>query len=135
MPRPKQRTGALRDRVLAVAVETLARDGIAGFTTRSVARGANTSTPAVYELFGDKAGLVRGVFFEGFRLLRRHRARAGRAERGAIRRRDRVAARPVARLGRSPVGARAVGRARWLAAATAAPPPGYFFSRWVTRPL
>ena len=46
-------------------------DGIAGFTTRRVAQEAETSTPAVYELFGDKAGLVREVFFEGFRLLRR----------------------------------------------------------------
>ncbi|HMG24389.1 MAG TPA: TetR/AcrR family transcriptional regulator [Kofleriaceae bacterium] len=72
MPRAKQRTPALRDRVLQVAVELLARAGIAGFTTREVARGAATSTPAVYELFGDKAGLVRGVFFEGFRLLRRY---------------------------------------------------------------
>lgn len=72
MPRPKQRTDALRDHVLQVAIELLAREGLAGFTTRSVARGAKTSTPAVYELFGDKAGLVRGVFFEGFRLLRRH---------------------------------------------------------------
>lgn len=50
----------------------LAREGVAGFTTRKVAEGANTSTPAVYELFGDKAGLVRDVFFEGFRLLRHH---------------------------------------------------------------
>lgn len=72
MPRPKQRTDALRDHVLEVAIEILARDGLARFTTRSVARAANTSTPAVYELFGDKAGLVRGVFFEGFRLLRRY---------------------------------------------------------------
>ena len=40
-----------------------------GFTTRRVAEQASTSTPAVYELFGDKAGLVREVFFEGFRLL------------------------------------------------------------------
>jgi AcrR family transcriptional regulator len=72
MPRPKQRTEALRDHVLQVAIDTLSRDGIAGFTTRSVARGARTSTPAVYELFGDKAGLVRSVFFEGFRLLRRY---------------------------------------------------------------
>ncbi|HEU4733039.1 MAG TPA: TetR/AcrR family transcriptional regulator [Kofleriaceae bacterium] len=71
MPRPKQRTRALRDQVLHVAVEMLAREGLAGFTTRKVARGAGTSTPAVYELFGDKAGLVRSVFFEGFRLLRR----------------------------------------------------------------
>jgi AcrR family transcriptional regulator len=72
MPRPKQRTEALRDHVLAVAIEVLARDGLARFTTRSVAHAAKTSTPAVYELFGDKAGLVRGVFFEGFRLLRRY---------------------------------------------------------------
>ena len=72
MPRAKQRTPALRDRVLQVAVELIGRAGIAGFTTREVARGAATSTPAVYELFGDKAGLVRGVFFEGFRLLRRY---------------------------------------------------------------
>ena len=49
----------------------LALEGVAGFTTRRVAQEAETSTPAVYELFGDKAGLVREVFFEGFRLLRR----------------------------------------------------------------
>jgi AcrR family transcriptional regulator len=71
VPRPKQRTPALRDRVLNVAVATLAGQGVAGFTTRKVAEGAATSIPAVYELFGDKAGLVREVFFEGFRKLRR----------------------------------------------------------------
>ena len=71
MPRPKQRTQQLSDHVLQVAVVTLAADGVAGFTTRRVARQAQTSTPAVYELFGDKAGLVREVFFEGFRQLRR----------------------------------------------------------------
>ena len=70
MPRPKQRTPELRDHVLCTAVALLAREGITGFTARSVARAADTSTPAVYELFGDKAGLLREVFFEGFRLLR-----------------------------------------------------------------
>jgi AcrR family transcriptional regulator len=70
VPRAKQRTRELRDHVLDVAVATLASEGIAGFTTRRVAREARTSTPAVYELFGDKGGLVREVFFEGFRLLR-----------------------------------------------------------------
>jgi AcrR family transcriptional regulator len=70
MPRPKQRTPALRERVLRAAVETLAGDGIAGFTARRVAQDAATSVPAVYELFGDKAGLVREVYFEGFRQLR-----------------------------------------------------------------
>lgn len=71
MPRTKQRTPELRDHVLHVAVATLAHEGVAGFTTRRVAHGAATSVPAVYELFGDKAGLVREVCFEGFRLLRR----------------------------------------------------------------
>jgi AcrR family transcriptional regulator len=70
MPRAKQRTPELRDRVLLHAVDLLARDGVAGFTARRIAREAATSIPAVYELFGDKAGLLREVFFEGFRLLR-----------------------------------------------------------------
>ena len=55
----------------------LARQGVAAFTTRRVAEEAATSPPAVYELFGDKAGLVREVFFEGFRLLRRRFDRLG----------------------------------------------------------
>ncbi len=70
MPRPKQRTDELREHVLETALGWLAREGAAGFTTRSVAREAGTSTPAVYELFGDKGGLLREVYFEGFRRLR-----------------------------------------------------------------
>ncbi len=69
MPRAKQRTPALRDRVLHVAMTALEEDGVAGFTARRVAERAATSVPAVYELFGDKGGLVREVFFEGFRRL------------------------------------------------------------------
>jgi AcrR family transcriptional regulator len=79
VPRAKQRTPELRERVLQAAVATLAREGVAGFTTRRVAEDADTSTPAVYELFGDKAGLVREVFFEGFRVLR---TRLGEVEPG-----------------------------------------------------
>jgi len=71
MPRPKQRTPELRDRVLQVAVSTLNQDGLSGFTTRRVAEQAGTSVPAVYELFQDKSGLLRSVFFEGFRMLGR----------------------------------------------------------------
>ena len=71
MPRPKQRTPELRDRVLQVAVSTLNQDGLSGFTTRRVAEQAGTSVPAVYELFQDKSGLLRAVFFEGFRMLSR----------------------------------------------------------------
>jgi AcrR family transcriptional regulator len=69
MPRVKQRTPELRDRVLEVAVAVLTEHGVSGFTTRRVAELAGTSVPAVYELFDDKAGLVRQVFFEGFRRL------------------------------------------------------------------
>ena len=47
----------------------LAEEGVAGLTTRTVARRANASVPAIYEVFGDKAGLIREVFIEGFRLL------------------------------------------------------------------
>jgi AcrR family transcriptional regulator len=69
VPRAKQRTGQLHDHIVQVAVAMLAVDGVGGLTTRKVAEQARTSPPAVYELFGDKAGLVREVFFEGFRLL------------------------------------------------------------------
>lgn len=71
MPRTKQRTPALRERVVEVALDLLEREGAGGLTTRVLARASDTSTPAVYELFGDKSGLVRELFFEGFRLLLR----------------------------------------------------------------
>jgi AcrR family transcriptional regulator len=66
VPRPKERTPELRDHVLSVALDLLAKEDIAGFTTRAVARAAGTSPPAVYEL---KGGLVREIFYEGFRRL------------------------------------------------------------------
>src|SRR5215475_611250 len=69
MPRVKQRTNALHERGLASALAVLAEEGVAGLTTRTVARRAAASVPAIYEVFGDKAGLIREVFFEGFRML------------------------------------------------------------------
>lgn len=80
MPRAKLRTPELRDHVLSIAVELLARDGVAGFTARRIATEAETSTPAIYELFGDKSGLVREIFFDGFRLLRRQLDTAAESE-------------------------------------------------------
>ena len=50
-------------------MDTLVAEGVTSFTTRRVAQAARTSTPAVYELFGDKAGLVREMFFQAFRQL------------------------------------------------------------------
>jgi AcrR family transcriptional regulator len=69
VPRVKQRTPELRDRVVDVAVSTLCEGGMSGLTTRRVAERAGTSVPAVYELFSDKDGLLRAVFIEGFRRL------------------------------------------------------------------
>jgi AcrR family transcriptional regulator len=65
----KQRTDTLRERGVASALAVLAEDGVTGLTTRTVARRADASVPAIYEVFGDKAGLIREVFFEGFRML------------------------------------------------------------------
>jgi AcrR family transcriptional regulator len=65
----KQRTDALRERGVASALAVLAEEGAAGLTTRTVARRAEASVPAIYEVFGDKAGLIREVFFQGFRML------------------------------------------------------------------
>ncbi len=69
MPRTKQRTPALRDRILAAAMDLLAEEGAAGLTARSLAARAETSAPALYELFGDKSGVIRELYFEGFRRL------------------------------------------------------------------
>jgi AcrR family transcriptional regulator len=69
LARVKQRTPELRDRILHVALAVLAREGAEGLTARRVAHDAGTSIPAVYELFGDKAGLIRAIFFDGFRRL------------------------------------------------------------------
>ncbi|MEV0151440.1 MULTISPECIES: TetR/AcrR family transcriptional regulator, partial [unclassified Nonomuraea] len=47
----------------------LAAEGPEALTTRRVARQAGVSTTAVYQLFGDKAGLVREMFLAGFQRL------------------------------------------------------------------
>lgn len=59
---------------MEAALGVLAEDGPGGLTTREVAARASTSPPAIYELFGDKSGLVRALFFEGFRRLEAHYA-------------------------------------------------------------
>ena len=66
MPPQKQRTAALRTRIRAEALSLLERSGPVGFRARAVATAADTSTAAVYELFGDKAGLIRSLYDEGF---------------------------------------------------------------------
>jgi len=69
MPKAKQRTPELRERVLASALRILAADGVSALTARRLAQDARTSPAAIYELFGDKAGVVRALFFAGFEQL------------------------------------------------------------------
>jgi AcrR family transcriptional regulator len=66
MPRSKQRTPELKEQLLRSAIARLEADGLAGITIRRVAADARTSAPALYELFGDRAGLVGAIFDEGF---------------------------------------------------------------------
>lgn len=69
MPRPKLRTDELRGSILEVALELLEDQGAAACTIRRIAKLAKTSPPALYELFGDKGGLLQAMYVEGFRRL------------------------------------------------------------------
>ncbi len=55
-----------RDRIIAAAVDLLARGGREALTTRAVAAAAGVQAPAIYRLFGDKRGLVDAVAEHGF---------------------------------------------------------------------
>lgn len=69
MARPKTRNDEVQAQLLASALDLLNEGGPAAIRARKVADAAGTSTGALYELFGDKAGLVRALFAEGFSLL------------------------------------------------------------------
>lgn len=69
MPRPKLHDDTLRDRLLEVAGRIVAEEGAAALSVRRVAADADTSTTAIYSLFGGKGELVREVWLEGFRRL------------------------------------------------------------------
>ena len=69
IPRTKQRTPELRARVLDAATRIVTTHGAGGLTARRLADAAGTSPAAVYELFGDKRGVVRALFFAGFARL------------------------------------------------------------------
>jgi AcrR family transcriptional regulator len=67
MPRPKVHDDALRGRLLEQAVRTLSEHGVDALSLRKLAAQAETSTTAVYSLFGGKPGLLNSVFDEAFR--------------------------------------------------------------------
>jgi AcrR family transcriptional regulator len=71
VPRPRTHDQHLRVRLIDEAGRLLSAEGPAALTTRRLAERADTSASAVYSLFGDKAGLVREMFGEGFHRLAR----------------------------------------------------------------
>ena len=70
MARPLVHNDSLRQDLLAVAADLIDRDGPARVTLRDVASAANTSTSAVYSLFGGKSQLLTAVVDDGFRSFR-----------------------------------------------------------------
>jgi AcrR family transcriptional regulator len=70
MARPRKRDyDSLRRELIDAGGRLLADEGPSALSTRRVAQATGTSTTAVYSLFGDKAGLVREMFLEGFERL------------------------------------------------------------------
>jgi AcrR family transcriptional regulator len=76
--RPRTHDENLRLRLLDEGARLLASEGPAALTTRGLAERAQTSSSAVYTLFGDKSGLVGAMFVEGFRRLARRFAEVQR---------------------------------------------------------
>ncbi|ROZ88649.1 TetR/AcrR family transcriptional regulator [Gordonia sp. OPL2] len=64
--RPKVHTDELSERLLEEAVHIVGERGVSALSVRDVARAAGTSTSAVYSLFGNKEGLIRGVLVAAF---------------------------------------------------------------------
>lgn len=67
VPRPKTHDDALRVRLLDRAGELLSSEGPSALSLRRLAADVNTSTTAVYSLFGGKPALLDALYDEGFR--------------------------------------------------------------------
>ncbi|AEA27424.1 MULTISPECIES: TetR/AcrR family transcriptional regulator [Pseudonocardia] len=72
MPRPKVHDEALRARLLEQAGQTLSTQGLGALSLRRLAADAETSTTAVYSLFGGKPALLSALVDEAFRRLAMH---------------------------------------------------------------
>ncbi|TVU62877.1 TetR/AcrR family transcriptional regulator [Paenarthrobacter nitroguajacolicus] len=67
MARPIVHDQHVQQRLLAVTAELVDREGPARVTLRDVAAAADTSTTAIYSLFGGKAQLLTAAVDHGFR--------------------------------------------------------------------
>ncbi|GAA4926203.1 TetR/AcrR family transcriptional regulator [Nesterenkonia rhizosphaerae] len=67
MARPRTHDSSVRLRLIEAASEQLASGGPGAVSLRSAAAAAQTTTAAVYSLFGDRESLIQAVIDEGFR--------------------------------------------------------------------
>lgn len=74
MPRPRTHDESVRRRLLDVASQSIADTGTAGLSLRAVAAQAETTTAAVYTLFGNRDALIDAVVEEGFARFAAHLA-------------------------------------------------------------
>lgn len=74
MARPRVRTDQTKQALVEAALCILQSDGPASLSARRVADAAGSSTGALYEFFGDKAGLVRVLFSESLTMLDQRQA-------------------------------------------------------------
>jgi len=85
MARPVIHDQHVQQRLLAVTAELVDREGPARVTLRDVASAADTSTTAIYSLFGGKAQLLTAAVDDGFRSFgesQRKAAKGGLVELG-----------------------------------------------------
>jgi AcrR family transcriptional regulator len=72
MGRPREHGAETRAALLKTAAALVTSEGVDAVTVRRVATESGTTTRAVYSLFGDKEGLLRGLFKEITDSMRRH---------------------------------------------------------------
>ncbi|MCP1412466.1 TetR-like C-terminal domain-containing protein [Paenarthrobacter sp. A20] len=78
MARPIVHDQHVQQRLLAVTAELVDREGPARVTLRDVAAAADTSTSAIYSLFGGKAQLLTAAVDDGFRSFGESQRRAAK---------------------------------------------------------
>lgn len=66
MARPRIHDDAVRQRLLEVSSEIIGQQGADAVSVRKVANSAETTTAAIYSVFGSREALIEAVVIEGF---------------------------------------------------------------------
>ncbi|MFW6090422.1 MAG: TetR/AcrR family transcriptional regulator, partial [Actinomycetota bacterium] len=80
MGRPRLHDEGMRQRLLDVAAERVSLQGADALSLRKLAAAADTSTAAVYSLFGSKAGLLAALHERAFRRFGERQAAVGTSD-------------------------------------------------------